>query len=247
MHNTGYIIKFVLIMTTIVAVVLASLSSGLKSVHDKNEAIYNKKAILGAIAGSAGIDMAKVSDDDVLAIFKDNIEQVVVDYEGNILTPEKVTALGYMGGKAENVDMAKEIKKAEKDRVLPVYIYSGDTEKLYVLTVRGKGLWDEIWGNIAMKSDLNTIAGVAFDHKGETPGLGAEIKDNPGFYNQFAGKKIFKEDGTYVSVDVVKGGAKDLVHDVDGISGATITADGVADMMYKGLNLYRPYITTIKQ
>lgn len=247
MHNTGYIIRFVLIMTTIVALVLAFLSTGLKGIHDKNEAIYNKKAILGAIAEAASFDMATLSDDDVLQIFSDKIEQVVVDYSGNPMTPEQVEALGYVGGKAENVDMAKEIKKDEKDRVFPAYIYNGDEEKLYVVTVRGKGLWDEIWGNIAIRSDLNTIAGVAFDHKGETPGLGAEIKDNPGFYNQFAGKKIFKGDGTYVSIDVVKGGAKDLAHEVDGISGATITADGVADMMYKGLNLYRPYLKSIKQ
>lgn len=247
MHNTGYIVKFVLIMTTVVALILALLSTGLKDIHDKNEAIYNKKAILGAIASNTGIDMASISDDEVLEIFSSKIEQKVVDFKGNQVTADLVEARGYIGGMAENVDMAKEVKRPEADRYFPVYIYKGEKEKLYILTVRGKGLWDEIWGNIAIKDDLNTIAGVAFDHKGETPGLGAEIKDNPSFYTQFTGRKLFTADGEYVSVDVVKGGAKDPVHEVDGISGATITADGVADMMYKGLNLYRPYLKSINK
>lgn len=246
-HSTGYIIRFVLIMTTLVALILAFLSTGLKDIHQKNEAIYNKKAILGAIAKEAGMDMSTISDDDVLNIFNTSIKQLVVDAKGQEVSMEDVEALGYIGGKAENVDMAKEIKKPESDRVFPVYIYDNNGDKTYILTVRGKGLWDEIWGNVAIEDDLNTIVGVAFDHKGETPGLGAEIKDNPEFYTQFAGKKIFTESGEYVSVDVVKGGAKDIVHEVDGISGATITADGVADMMYSGLNLYRPYLETVKK
>ena len=233
-------------MTTLVALILAFLSTGLKDIHQKNEAIYNKKAILGAIAENAGLDMSTISDEKVLEIFDTGIEQLVVDAKGNQLTAEDVEALGYVGGKAENVDMAKEIKKPEGDRVFPVYIYDNGGDKTYIFTVRGKGLWDEIWGNIAIQNDLNTIVGVAFDHKGETPGLGAEIKDNPEFYTQFSGKKIFNETGEYVSVDVVKGGAKDPIHEVDGISGATITADGVADMMYSGLNLYRPYLETVK-
>ena len=233
-------------MTTLVALILAFLSTGLKDIHQKNEAIYNKKAILGAIAENAGLDMSTISDEKVLEIFETGIEQLVVDAKGNQLTAEDVEALGYVGGKAENVDMAKEIKKPESDRVFPVYIYDNGGDKTYIFTVRGKGLWDEIWGNIAIQNDLNTIVGVAFDHKGETPGLGAEIKDNPEFYTQFSGKKIFNETGEYVSVDVVKGGAKDPIHEVDGISGATITADGVADMMYSGLNLYRPYLETVK-
>ena len=233
-------------MTTLVALILAFLSTGLKDIHQKNEAIYNKKAILGAIAENAGLDMSTISDEKVLEIFDTGIEQLVVDAKGNQLTAEDVEALGYVGGKAENVDMAKEIKKPEGDRVFPVYIYDNGGDKTYIFTVRGKGLWDEIWGNIAIQNDLNTIVGVAFDHKGETPGLGAEIKDNPEFYTQFSGKKIFNDTGEYVSVDVVKGGAKDPIHEVDGISGATITADGVADMMYSGLNLYRPYLETVK-
>ena len=77
--------------------------------------------------------------------------------------------------------------------------------KFILVSVRGSGLWDEIWGSIALEDDFNTITGATFDHKGETPGLGAEIKDNPKFPSQFVGKKIYDENGEYVSVQVKKG------------------------------------------
>ena len=140
----------------------------------------------------------------------------------------------------------KEKKKADAEQILPVYIYTtSDSKKYYIVSVRGKGLWDEIWGNIALEKDLNTIAGVAFDHKAETPGLGAEIKDNKDFSGQFTGKKIYDDNG-FRSVYVRKGGAKNDTYEVDGISGATITADGVSEMLKRGLKYYEPYFKTIK-
>ncbi|MCB0597465.1 MAG: NADH:ubiquinone reductase (Na(+)-transporting) subunit C, partial [Phaeodactylibacter sp.] len=134
----------------------------------------------------------------------------------------------------------------EAERRLPLYIYEHNGEKFYILSVRGNGLWDEIWGNIALKSDGNTIAGAAFDHKGETPGLGAEIKDNPSFPAQFEGKKIY-EDGQFVSVKVRKGGAKNKEHEVDAISGATVTSDGVTEMLYRGIEYYQPFLKEVRQ
>jgi Na+-transporting NADH:ubiquinone oxidoreductase subunit C len=91
---------------------------------------------------------------------------------------------------------------------------------------------------------MNTIVGASFDHAGETPGLGAEIKDNPKFSANFVGKKIFDEEGEYVSITARKGGAKDPMHDVDGITGATVTADGVTKMMKSGVIKYLPYLKT---
>ncbi|HQU58485.1 MAG TPA: NADH:ubiquinone reductase (Na(+)-transporting) subunit C, partial [Saprospiraceae bacterium] len=171
----------------------------------------------------------------VAAIFQ-NMEQPVLDMQGNIVEGEK----------AESIKMEQERKKPEADRELPLYIYDHNGEKFYILSVRGKGLWDEIWGTVALKSDLNTIAGVAFDHKGETPGLGAEIKDNPAFGRQFVGKKIY-DNGNYVSVKARKGGAQNKEHEVDAISGATVTSDGVSEMLYRGIKYYEPYLNKIKQ
>ena len=245
--KNSYITIFVFILTAVVAIVLAYLSFGLKPIHDRNEAIYNKKAILSAIADYLGTDFAKITDDQVQEIFDSKIEQVAIDMEGNILSAEELKNSGYPSGKAEDIDLAQEKKKNLEDQVLPVFIFSRDDGgQFYILSVRGKGLWDEIWGNIALEEDLNTIAGVAFDHKGETPGLGAEIKDNPAWAGQFNGKKIYNETGDYVSVDVVKAGVPDdAPHAVDGITGATITADGVGEMLERGLQYYEPYFKSI--
>lgn len=140
--------------------------------------------------------------------------------------------------------MKKEKKKAIEDKILPVFVYTADDgKKFHILSVRGNGLWDEIWGCIALMDDKKTIAGVAFDHAGETPGLGAEIKDNPAWKAQFSGKSIYDAAGNFTSIDVVKGGAPaGSMNAVDGITGATITADGVAAMLEKGLALYGPYL-----
>src|SRR5690606_7287922 len=119
------------------------------------------------------------------------------------------------------------------------YVYAGDDgKKFFILSVRGSGLWDEIWGNVALEEDLRTLAGASFDHKGETPGLGAEIKDNPAFSAQFLGKTIYDQTGEFTSVTVRKGGAKDPANEVDGISGATITCNGVTEMLDRGIQYY---------
>ena len=232
-------------MTTVVAFLLAFLQFSLKGLHDKNEAIYSKKATLGAIADHLGLDYSKISDDEVESIFADKIQQFVVNGAGELVSQEDVAALGYKGGVATSVDMKKENKKGD-DKLLPLYVFTKDDgKKYYILYARGKGLWDEIWGCVALEDDFNTVAGVSFDHKAETPGLGAEIKDNKAWVKQFIGKKIYDGD-TFKGINVRKGGAKDPVYEVDGISGATITGDGVTDMLSDYLVDYEPYLKTIK-
>lgn len=236
-------------MTTVVAVLLAGFFLATQEMAITNEAIFNKRAILSAVSDELGegVDHKDLTDDEVLDIFNTKVEQIALNMSGQKLSSEDIVNAGYKGGEPENIDMAKEKKKEEAERIFPAYIFNTDNGKFYIFSVRGNGLWDEIWGNIALESDLSTIAGASFDHKGETPGLGAEIKDNPGFPRQFKGKKIYNDKGQYTSVAVVKGGAeKGDVHAVDGISGATVTADGVGEMLYKGLRYYEPYINQVK-
>ncbi len=231
MHSTRYIVVFVAVLTMIVALILSLLATGLKPVHDRNEAIYNKKAILSAIESHLDQKPASMGAAQIQQIFDDQIEQVVVDMKGNVVE----------GVRAEEIDLAKERKKPVSEQKLPVYIYNGSEGKIYIVSVRGSGLWDEIWGSIALEDDFNTISGATFDHKGETPGLGAEIKDNPKFPAQFVGKKLYDENGNYESVEVKKGGIQDPEHQVDAISGATITCNGVTEMLERGLKYYEPY------
>jgi Na+-transporting NADH:ubiquinone oxidoreductase subunit C len=231
-----YIIIYTLIMTLVVSVVLAFVVKGLEPMHVANEEVFKKKEILGAIKDQLGTDLTKMGDKEVLELFKSKVEQVVLDANGKPVEGEQ----------AEKISMAVEEKKPEADRHYPLYIFKGDKGNLYLLSLRGMGLWDKIWGTIAIQDDFNTVAGASFGHVAETPGLGAEIKDNPNFPKQFQGKTIYKE-GQYVSVGVIKGGAKDKEHQVDAISGATITSSGVNNMMVKGLKPYLPYFETLKK
>jgi Na+-transporting NADH:ubiquinone oxidoreductase subunit C len=227
-------------MTSAAALMLAGMREAIKTKAAENEAIFNKRAILlslGKNLSDNGQTAADLTDAQVLEMFDKQVEQIVLDANG-----EKVEN----GPKAESIDLARERKKPESERLLPLFIYTKGSEKFYILAVRGNGLWDEIWGSIALKSDLNTVAGAAFDHKGETPGLGAEIKDNPAFPAQFEGRQIYNAAGDFVSITVRKGGAVDKTHEVDGISGATITADGVTNMLQKGLKMYKPFIEEMR-
>ncbi len=234
--SNKYIITFIIIMTVVAAVSLAGMRELTLSASTKNEEIFNKRSVLLTVNDylGKGVNVNNLSDEEVLTVFNKQVEQVVLNQEGEVV-PNIL---------AEKVDLAVEKKKAEADRLLPLFVFKNEKEKFYILSVRGSGLWDEIWGNIAVKSDLNTIAGVTFDHKGETPGLGAEIKDNPTFPGQFVGKQIFK-DGE-VAVLVRKGGSQDKTYEVDGISGATITCDGVTEMLQRGIAYYLPYLETIE-
>lgn len=247
MHNTSYIIKFTLVMTVIVALVLSLLVSGLKETHMENESVYNKKGILSAVAAQLGKDIVSMPNEEVQSLFANKIEQKVINMKGEVIPPEQVKKS--TGANAPvDIDWGKESKKPEAERLLPVFTFKADDNKVYnILYVRGKGLWDEIWGYIALENDWNTIAGQAFDHKGETPGLGAEIKDNKGWYGQFTGKKIYDSNGKYQSISVVKGGIKIQDHQVDAISGATITGNGVDEMLYRGLKYYEPFISKNKK
>jgi Na+-transporting NADH:ubiquinone oxidoreductase subunit C len=113
---------------------------------------------------------------------------------------------------------------------------------LYIIPVAGSGLWGPVWGYIALEEDWNTIAAVVFDHKGETPGLGAEIS-TPGFEGQFTGKKLF-EGAELVSITVLKGSgaSRGNDHAVDAISGGTITSRAVENMIRATLAGYKSYI-----
>ncbi len=223
-------------MTLVVSIVLAFVVKGLEPMHVANEEVFKKKEILGAIKEQLGADLTTMGDQEVLELFKNKVEQVVLDANGAPVEGEQ----------AEKISMAAEEKKPEADRHYPLYIFKGDKGNLYLLSLRGMGLWDKIWATVALQDDFNTVAGVSFGHVAETPGLGAEIKDNPNFPKQFQGKTIYK-DGQFVSVGVIKGGAKDKSHEVDAISGATITSSGVHEMMKAGLTPYLPYFETLKK
>lgn len=239
---------YIVAMSAIVAMALALAFSGLKPIHDANEAVFKKRDILSAIKGQVenemAVDVLNAPAEKVFSIFKDKVKQVVIDANGEVV--EEGEGAGEEKGVADKIDMKQEEKKPLADRLYPVYVYQGDGENIYLVAVRGNGLWDKIWATVAIKEDFNTIAGISFDHVTETAGLGAEIKDNDAWKAKFTGKKLYNENNDFVSVAVVKGGVKIQDHQVDAIAGATITSDGVTEMMNRGLKIYEPYFESLK-
>ncbi len=132
---------------------------------------------------------------------------------------------------------------AEDGGELKLYESRVEGKQLYIVPVSGSGLWGPVWGYVALEQDWNTISGVVFDHKGETPGLGAEIT-TPKFTEQFVGKKLFDASGRLVGITVLKGAgaSRGNDHAVDAISGGTITSRAVEDMIRATLDRYKSYI-----
>jgi len=241
MFSNRYIFIYSTIMVVVVAVLLALAATLLQPFQEKNIRVERMRYILTSINVE---NTAKNAED----LYKDYIiEELVINTQGEIIGR-------YVNGKMEqgsrrafDIDLRTEMKKQKEggSMELPLFIAVVNGDTLTVLPMQGKGLWGPIWGYISLKSDYNTIAGSVFDHKGETPGLGAEIA-LPEFQKQFVGKKIFDETGKFVSIKVVKGGVKGSktpeIHGVDAISGGTITSNGTSDMIETSLSLYVPFI-----
>lgn len=179
---------------------------------------------------------------DITCCYRENVRSIIIGHDGKAVTGS--------GTKAELIDLAKEMEKPERERTLPVFTRVRDNRVLaYCFPVYGKGLWSSIYGYIALDRDLDTVLGITFHKQGETPGLGGEIQ-YPEFQSRFNGKKIF-ETGKLVAVTVLKGKADTslpaALHQVDGITGATITGKGVTMLLKKSLSLYEPYIRLAKK
>lgn len=238
MSENNKVFLFVGIMCVVVAVLLAGLRGATYEMALKNEAVFNQRAILKSLGKNLKPGVDEMSDEEVQNIFATKMtESVVIDSEGEVV--EGVEPL--------DVKLEEERKKPEDERVLPFFVFDNDGEKYYIISMRGSGLWDAIWGNMALKSDVASVAGASFDHAAETPGLGAEIKDNQAWVNQFGSTTVFNTyNNKYQGVLVRKGGAKDKTYEVDGLSGATVTANGVSDMIQEYIDLYQPYLTKVR-
>ncbi len=233
---------YVLVLTVISGAGLSLFYNSLKDIHADNKKKAKKADILSSIP-----ELGKVENAN--EVFKDRITVLAVKADGTILDKlESINTadrLPVVYKEMADIDLALEDKVALEKRIYPVYQYKGNTgQNFYVVAVRGNGLWDKIWGYIALENDLNTIAGIYFGHKGETPGLGAEIKDSKTFKDKFIKKQIYKE-GKYVSV-LVKKKIKDKSHEIATISGATVTSDGVSEMMDRGIKNYLAYFDKVK-
>tara|TARA_B100001142_G_scaffold330275_1_gene397573 strand:- start:54304 stop:55068 length:765 start_codon:yes stop_codon:yes gene_type:complete len=223
-NKNSYTFVFAAIMVILVAALLSVAYIQLKPFQDTNIELEKKQNILSSV----GITVDRESSED--AYSKYIISELVLNNKG-----EEVDGVAF------DIELKKELKKDPELQSLPLFISEVDNVKRYIIPLRGKGLWGPIWGFISLEEDLNKVYGAVFDHKAETPGLGAEI-NTPIFQDPFSGKTIF-EGEELTPIKVIKGGPKEGdMHAVDGISGGTITSDGVSDMLHERLNMYLPFL-----
>ena len=237
-ESNGYTFSFAIVLVVIVGSILAMLAMGLKPRQDRNDEIKKQLDILSAMLNL-----------DSLGIDRSNVEIEFEKYfskEGSLVfnnSSEKVDDVN-----AFRVDIKNEYKDKtldEKDRNYPLFVAEMNGKKKYIIPVVGKGLWGPIWGNICIGSDLSTIEGASFGHKGETPGLGAEIKQQF-FIDRWIGEKITNENGDFLKFEVVKDGSgSNIESKVDGITGGTITSKGVEEMINRCVEVYIPYFNKL--
>jgi Na+-transporting NADH:ubiquinone oxidoreductase subunit C len=220
-------------MVLSVAFVLSFTSESLKDLQNANV----KKEKMQNILSSVGINVTRDESED---LYMDYIsEELSLKSDGTI--DDDIDAF--------DINLALEVKKDSDTQRFPLYIANVENEKFYVIPLRGAGLWAEIWGYIALKEDINTIKGVSFDHKSETAGLGAEITED-WFIDSFTDEKINDSQGNFVGVYLTKSNndprnEDKMDNEVDAISGATITGDGVSDMIIERVQNYLPYFNNI--
>ena len=228
-NSNGYTFGFAIVMVAVVGTMLAVASQGLKSRQDKNATDKKMISILSAI----NVEATRANAQEMY-------KKYVVD--------SKIIAGKDLSLEAFDVDIKKEFRDKKldaSDRNYPLYICEKEGLKYYVIPVIGKGLWGPIWGFVALESDYKTIYGATFDHKAETPGLGAEIKYTS-YSDQYTGEVITDTTGTFQPIIVVKDGSgSGLNSKVDGITGGTITSKGVEEMTTRTLEVYANYFNSL--
>jgi Na+-transporting NADH:ubiquinone oxidoreductase subunit C len=231
-ESNGYVFGFTITLIAVVAIVLASLATGLKEKKEINGIAKKRMDILSAIQIASTRETAD-------KVFNQYIKStVVINSQGQVLEGEDAFLIDV---KAQDRD--KQLKDDQKK--YPLFLAEKDGEKLFIIPVVGKGLWGPIWGYAAMKEDMRTVYGVSFGHKGETPGLGAEIEQKF-FTDLWVGKAFADASMNFTPIKVVKkGSGVDPSQQVDGITGGTITSKGVEEMMNRTMEIYVNYFKTL--
>ena len=232
-NSNAYTIAYSAVIVVVVAFLLAFVFQALKPTQDENVALDKKKQILNAL------NIRDIADDEAARKYDEVVvADAVADASGQIVEQ------GAKGGTAAGF----KLNSADyKEGRLAVFVCDVDGQRKYVLPVYGMGLWGPINGFIALNADKASVYGAYFNHESETAGLGAEIKDNRAWQEQFKGKKVFGEGGRVALNVVKKGKATDPATEVDGVTGATLTSNGVGAMLREGLGKYLPFLKDNKQ
>ena len=235
MHSNNYTLGFVFIVTLILGTMLSFTKDSVKVLQEQNLKADVQKTILKSLNFDESL---LLTNESIEQTFANNIIDICVDINGKDVECE-----------TSEVDIEKNLK------TLPIYFKVNNKEEKKVegiaIPIAGKGLWSTIFGFIALNPDTDTVLGIQFYKHGETPGLGGEV-EKKWFTDNFINKKIRDKNGKIISITVIKGGVdysesnKSSIHQVDGISGATVTADGVTDFLLEDLLRYEKKLDKIK-
>ena len=227
-NSNSYTIIYSAVIVVIVAFLLAFVFQALKPMQDANVALDKKKQILNSL------NIRDLSNEEADAKYKEVvIADEVIDEKG------KIVEAGTQGGEKAGFKLESKDYKAGK---LALYICKVNGSRKYVIPVYGMGLWGPISGYIALNEDKTTVYGAYFNHESETAGLGAEIKDNVAWQEKFQGKKVFTSgDDKTIALGVEKN-VTDPATQVDAVTGATLTSNGVRDMLHEALGKYLTFL-----
>lgn len=234
-----YAIGFAAAVCVACSLVLSATAQVLKDRQAMEVELDRKLNVLKAFGVDViGEDGKKLAKEAVDQVFADSISEVFLDKDTGEVIPDFT---------AEDVPPEEKRARTIYDKQhLPLYVWKENGEAVkYAFPTSGMGLWSVVYGYLALDGDLNSIVGVTFYKHGETPGLGGEVSTD-WFQSQFAGKVIY-QDGELQQLEVVKGQAPDdSMTKVDGISGATITGNGVATFLNRDLEIYNRYFRKIR-
>jgi Na+-transporting NADH:ubiquinone oxidoreductase subunit C len=229
-NSNAFTFGFAIAMVIVVGTTLAFLSIILKPYQVKNEKDKKMIDILGAI----NIDADRTNAAEMYSNYI--VDSKVLNSKGEPIESEE---------NAFDIDVQKQYKNkkiAVEDRIYPLFIADREGVNYYIMPIVGTGLWGPIWGFISVGDDLTTIYGARFDHKGETPGLGAEISSYEKFQEQWEGKKLRNPDGSFHMILVSKTPSDpNDPFAVDGITGGTITSKGLEEMVNRSVAIYASY------
>ena len=246
-NSNGYTLVFMTLLLAVVAVALSGAFTFFKPFHEQNKRQEKMTDILYTI----GLDksaLQKAAETKGLSLNYDLIQQYFNQYIVQQLTLDS-QGNPVEGINAFEINLKQEMAKPAGEQHYPLFIAKYNGKTYYIIPMYGKGLWDDIWGYIALEDDMNTIHGIKFGHKGETPGLGANITEK-WFEDRFKGEKLFDENGKFTGIDIVKNWKDETNkndHKIDAISGATLTGNGVENMINERVQHYVPYFTKHKK
>lgn len=237
-ESTARTLMVALVVCLVCSVFVAGAAVALKPTQVENRQLDKQRSILAI----AGLGEAEMSGKQVKALFAERIRARVVDlqtgkfsdaYDAKTFDPLKAAKDPKLSDALAGEQDIASIKRRERFTTVYMVESAGGQLETLILPVRGYGLWSTLHGFMAVKGDLNTVAGFGFYQHAETPGLGGEV-DNPKWKALWPGKTLFNEQGEPV-IAIIKGGVDpqsvQAIHQVDGLAGATLTSKGVDNLL----------------